>query len=53
MAVDPKIKSLLQLYDAIPDDERIIVDVLSAIVAEQLQAYKQIFYKIYNNEGRK
>lgn len=41
MAADSnqKIKSILQLYDAIPDHERIIVDVLRAIVAEQLPAY--------------
>ena len=31
-----KIKSILQLYDAIPEHERIIVDVLRAIVAEQM-----------------
>lgn len=34
-----KIKSILQLYDAIPEHERIIVDVLRAIVAEHLPPY--------------
>jgi len=51
-----KIKSLLQLYDAIPEHERIIVDVLRAIVAEQLPAYckEKISYQVpffYGNKG--
>jgi hypothetical protein len=52
----PKIKSLLQLYDAIHEHERIIVDVLRAIVAEQLPAYckEKISYQVpffYGNKG--
>lgn len=52
----PKIKSLLQLYDAIPEHERIIVDVLRAIVAENLPAYckEKISYQVpffYGNKG--
>ena len=39
MATTSKIKSILQLYDAIPEHQRIIVDVLRAIAAEQLPAY--------------
>ena len=43
-----KIKSILQLYDAIPEHQRIIVDVLRAIVAEQLSAYckEKISYQV-------
>jgi len=52
----PKIKTILQLYDAIPEHERIIVDVLRAIVAEQLPAYckEKISYQVpffYGNKG--
>lgn len=51
-----KIRSLLQLYDAIPEHERIIVDVLRAIVSEQLPAYckEKISYQVpffYGNKG--
>jgi hypothetical protein len=51
-----KIKSILQLYDAIPEHERIIVDVLRAIVAEQLPATckEKISYQVpffYGNKG--
>ena len=53
---NPKIKSILQLYDAIPDHERIIVDVLRAIITEQLPAYckEKISYQVpffYGNKG--
>ena len=50
-----KIKSILQLYDAIPEHERIIVDVLRAIVAEQLPAYckEKISYQVPFFYGRK
>jgi hypothetical protein len=43
-----KIKSLLQLYDAIPEHERIMVDVLRAIIAGQLPAYckEKISYNV-------
>lgn len=51
-----KIKTFLQLYDAIPEHERIIVDVLRAIVTEQLPAYckEKISYQVpffYGNKG--
>jgi hypothetical protein len=51
-----KIKSILQLYDAIPEHERIIVDVLRAIIAEQLPAYckEKISYQVpffYGHKG--
>ena len=53
---NPKIKSILQLYDAIPEHERIIVDVLRAIITEQLPAYckEKISYQVpffYGNKG--
>jgi hypothetical protein len=51
-----KIKSILQLYDAIPEEERIIVDVLRAIIQEQLPAYckEKISYQVpffYGHKG--
>lgn len=51
-----KIKTLLQLYDAIPEHERIIVDVLRAIITEQLPAYckEKISYQVpyfYGHKG--
>ena len=51
-----KIKSILQLYDAIPEHECIIVDVLRAIITEQLPAYckEKISYQVpffYGNKG--
>ncbi len=51
-----KIKTLLQLYDAIPEHERIIVDVLRAIIAEQLPPYckEKISYQVpffYGHKG--
>ena len=51
-----KIKFILQLYDAIPEHERIIVDVLRAIIAEQLPAYckEKISYQVpffYGHKG--
>lgn len=56
MAANSKIKSILQLYDAIPEHERIIVDILRAIVAEQLPAYckEKISYQVpffYGHKG--
>lgn len=52
----PKIKSILELYDAIPGQERIIVDVLRAIATENLPAYckEKISYQVpffYGNKG--
>lgn len=35
----PKISSVLQLYDAITENERIIVDVLRQVIAEHLPAH--------------
>ena len=51
-----KIKSILQLYDAIPEHERIILDVLRAIVAGQLPSYckEKISYQVpffYGHKG--
>jgi hypothetical protein len=51
-----KIRSVLQLYDAIPEHERIIVDVLRAVVAENLPAYckEKISYQVpffYGHKG--
>ena len=56
MAATSKIKSILQLYHAIPEHERIIVDVLRAIVTEQLPAYckEKISYQVpyfYGHKG--
>lgn len=57
MAINnPKIRFLLQLYDAIPEHERIIVDVLRQIVAESLPHYckEKISYQVpyfYGNKG--
>lgn len=55
-ANNQKIRSILQLYDAIPEHQRIIVDVLRAIVTEQLPAYckEKISYQVpyfYGNKG--
>jgi len=55
-ANNQKIRSILQLYDAIPEQERIIVDVLRAIVAEHVPAYckEKISYQVpffYGNKG--
>lgn len=51
-----KIKSILQLYNVIPEHERIIVDVLRAIITEQLPAYckEKISYQVpffYGHKG--
>ena len=57
MAADsnPKIKSNLQLYDAIPEHERIMVDVLRAIITENLPAYckEKISYQVPFFYGQK
>ena len=44
----PKIKSLLQLYDLLTDEERIITDVLRQIISETLPAYckEKISYNV-------
>ncbi|MGE5108968.1 MAG: DUF1801 domain-containing protein [Sphingobacteriales bacterium] len=51
-----KIKSLVQLYDLLPENERIITDVLRQIVKETLPAYckEKISYNVpffYGNKG--
>lgn len=35
----PKIRSLIQLYDLLPEEEKLIVDVLRQIVKDHLPAY--------------
>ena len=51
-----KIKSLLQLFELITEDERIIVDVLRQIILENLPSYckEKISYNVpffYGNKG--
>lgn len=51
-----KIKSLLQLFDLLPEDQRLIMDVLRQIVLENLPAYckEKISYNVpffYGNKG--
>jgi hypothetical protein len=51
----PKIKSLVQLYDQLPENERIITDVLRQLVRENLPAsYKEkISYNVPFFYGKK
>lgn len=51
-----KIRSVLQLYEAIPGDERMMVDILRQVVSEQLPANgkEKIAYNVpffYGNKG--
>lgn len=51
-----KIRSLLQLFELLPEEERIITDVLRQIITEQLPAYckEKISYNVpffYGNKG--
>ena len=51
-----KIKSLLQLFELLPENERIIVDILRQIILENLPAYckEKISYNVpffYGNKG--
>jgi Domain of unknown function (DU1801) len=51
-----KIKSILQLYELLPENERIITDVLRQIIKENLPAYckEKISYNVpffYGNKG--
>ncbi|MEO6220668.1 MAG: DUF1801 domain-containing protein [Ginsengibacter sp.] len=51
-----KIKSLLQLFEILPENEKIIVDVLRQIILENLPAYcgEKISYNVpffYGNKG--
>jgi hypothetical protein len=50
-----KIRSILQLYDAIPEHERIIVDVLRQIITSQLPSYckEKISYNVPFFYGKK
>ncbi|MFZ1528436.1 MAG: DUF1801 domain-containing protein [Ferruginibacter sp.] len=52
----PKIKSILQLYELLPDHERILVDILRQVVKETLPAYcrEKISYNVpffYGNKS--
>jgi Domain of unknown function (DU1801) len=51
-----KIRSILQLYEVIPENERVITDVLRQIIKENLPAYckEKISYNVpffYGNKG--
>ncbi|HQY12426.1 MAG TPA: DUF1801 domain-containing protein, partial [Ferruginibacter sp.] len=51
-----KIRSLLQLYEILPENERLIVDILRALVKEQLppNGKEKISYNVpffYGNKG--
>lgn len=51
-----KIRSVLQLYEAIPEDQRILVDVLRSVVTSSLPAYckEKISFNVpyfYGNKG--
>lgn len=51
-----KIRSILQLYEMLPDEERIITEVLRQIITEQLPAYykEKISFNVpyfYGNKG--
>lgn len=50
-----KIKSLIELFDLLPDNERIIVDVLRQIIIENLPAYckEKISYNVPFFYGKK
>ena len=52
----PKIRSHVELYDLLPENERIITDVLRHIIKENLPAYcnEKISYNVpffYGNKG--
>jgi len=50
-----KIKSLIQLYELLPEDERVITDVLRQIIKENLPAYckEKISYNVPFFYGRR
>ena len=50
-----KIKSILHLYELLPDNERLIVDVLRQIIAENLPSYckEKISYNVPFFYGKK
>lgn len=53
---DQKIRSILQLYEAIPGNERIIVDVLRQLIHDHLPAYckEKLSFNVpffYGNKG--
>src|SRR6185295_1825315 len=54
--VFPKIRSLVQLYELLPENERVITDVLRQIVKDNLPSYckEKISYNVpffYGNKG--
>ena len=54
--VFPKIRSLVQLYELLPDNERIITDVIRQIVTDNVPSYckEKISYNVpffYGNKG--
>jgi hypothetical protein len=55
MSEFPKIKSLVQLFDLLPANERIIVDVLRQIITESLPSYckEKISYNVPFFYGKK
>ena len=55
MSTNPKIKSLPELFDLLPENERIIVDVLRQITKENLPAYckEKISYNVPYFYGKK
>lgn len=51
-----KIRSISQLYDLLPDDERLVVDILRQLISDQLPSYckEKISYNVpffYGNKG--
>ena len=51
----PKIRSVVQLYDLLPENERVIVDVLRQLVKENLPSYckEKISYNVPFFYGKK
>ena len=51
----PKIRSMLQLYELLPDDQREIVDILRQIIKENLPAYckEKISFNVPYFHGKK
>ena len=54
-SASPKIKSLVELFDVLPENERIIVDVLRQIINETLPSYckEKISYNVPFFYGKK
>jgi len=53
--VFPKVRSLVQLYELLPENERVITDVLRQIVKDNLPAYckEKISYNVPYFYGKK